>query len=426
MQPKSSCRCLCLSAALLVQAAVVADAADQVFKAPVPEASAIGPQTLTGDWFDQGPALRAAGFDFRLEWSQFYQGLARGDADGNRRWAYGGKWDALLRVDLSRVGFWNGLSVTAQGTANYGQSANGISGALLPVNAALFFPGIAGADASDIMALFVTQNFGDLVSVRAGKLNFVEIPRATPLRGGGGVDTFWNINLATPISGILPPTINGAMMSINTQPVSFTLMVFDPVNATNRPLFSDLFENGVAVMGGATLRTSAAGLTGFYGINVRYSTKEGPDFSELFPPPGTAPSTKKGSYYVALSMQQFLFQDPGNPARGWGVFGEITTADGNPNPLQWSTHVGIGGNSLIPGRPDDRFGVAYFRFGFSDILKDQVAPVFNLADTSGVEVFYNVAATPWLRVTGNLQFIKPANGDRPDSIYAGLGSYVRF
>jgi len=37
---------------------------DQVFKAPAPIALPSGPQTLTGVWFGQGPALRDAGFDF--------------------------------------------------------------------------------------------------------------------------------------------------------------------------------------------------------------------------------------------------------------------------------------------------------------------------------------------------------------------------
>jgi hypothetical protein len=62
----------------------------------------------------------------------------------------------LRRVlDLSKLGFWNGLSVTAQGVANYGESVNAIAlgASLLAVNSALFFPGIEGTDASDLMAL---------------------------------------------------------------------------------------------------------------------------------------------------------------------------------------------------------------------------------------------------------------------------------
>ena len=149
--------------------AVHAADSDLAFNTPA-AVTASAPQTLTGDWFGQGPAFRAAGLDFRLEWSQFYQGLARGDASGEKRWAYGGKWDAQARVDLSKLGFWNGLSVTAQGVANYGESVNAIAlgGSLLAVNSALFFPGIEGADASDLMALYVTQNLGDLVSLRIG------------------------------------------------------------------------------------------------------------------------------------------------------------------------------------------------------------------------------------------------------------------
>ena len=368
------------------------------------------------------------GLDFRLEWSQFYQGLTSGDVVDARRWHYGGKWDAQARLDLSKFGLWQGLSLTAQGVANYGESANAIpiGGSLLAVNTALFFPGIEAADASDLMALYFTQNFGDVASLRVGKINMIELARYTPLKGGGGVDTFWNTELAAPVSGLVPPTLNGAMLSINTKPVSFGLTIFDPRDATNKPLFSDLFVDGVSVMGSATLQTTIAGLTGFYGLKGIYSTREGRDFSELIPPPGAAPATRQGSWYVGFSVQQYLVQDPTNPARGWGVFGEIAKADANPNFHDWSYYVGLGGSSLIPGRPDDRFGIAYFHFGFSEVLKDEVAPVIALRDQSGTEIFYNVAVTPWFRVAANVQFIRPGAGGFPDAIYAGLSTYVRF
>jgi porin len=180
-------------------------------------------------------------------------------------------------------------------------------------------------------------------------------------------------------------------------------------------------------MGTATYATSIAGLTGSYGIKGIYSTQTGPDLSSIIPPPGvTGILTKTGSYYVGLSFQQFLIQDPNNPKRGWGVFGEITKADGNPNTLEWSGYFGVGGSSLFPGRPDDRFGIAYFRYGASNALKADVAPIFKLQDQAGVELFYNYAVTPWFRITADLQFIQPALGDFPNSIYAGIGTSVRF
>lgn len=384
-------------------------------------------ETLTGDWFGQGAAIRAAGFDVRLEWSQFYQGLATGT--GDKHGQYGGKWDAQVRFDLSRMGAWDGLSLTMQGFANYGEGVNaiGVGGSLLAVNGALFFPGIQGSDASDLMALHVTQSFGDLASLRVGKLNMVELARYTPLKGGGGVDTFWNVELAAPVSGIVPPTLNGAMLSINTQPVSYSLTIFDPQDATNKPLFSDMFQNGLAVMGSATWRTNAlAGLTGLYGIKGIYSSREGRDLSEIIPPSGTGRGTKQGSWYVSLSMQQYLFQDPAHGSRGWGVFAEIAKADGNPNYHDWSVYAGLAGSGLIPGRPNDRFGVGYFYFGFSDVLKGELSPLFRLRNQEGVEIFYNLAVTPWLRLSADVQFIKPGAGRFGDAVYAGISSYVRF
>ncbi len=391
---------------------------------PVPPAPSLAkPQTLTGDWFGHGPALRAAGFDFRLEWSQFYQGLTYGLGDNT--WQYGGKLDALAVIDLSRLGLWRGFSLTAQGHLNYGDSANGIGGSLIQVNTALAFPGIEGRNRSDIMALYVTQRFGDLVSVSLGKFNTIEFVRARPLVGGIGPDTFWNVNLG-PVTGITPPTLNGAQIRIGTRPVSFSLMIYDPLDATNRPLFSDLFENGVTFNGSATLKTSIAGLTGYYGVKGIYSTRRGTDFSEIIQPPGASPGTKKGSWLVGFSFQQYVVQDPANSARGWGVFGEIDKGDGNPNLMEWTAFLGIGGSSFIPGRPDDRFGIAYFHLGVSQALKDELAPFFKVKNESGVEAFYNVAVTPWFRIIGNLQFIEPASGGVAKSIYMGLGTHVRF
>ena len=135
---------------------------------------------------------------------------------------------------------------------------------------------------------------------------------------------------------------------------------------------------------------------------------------------------KKGAYFIDFNFQQYLLQDPEGSRRGWGVFGDFTYGGGNPNVLQWSTSIGIGGNNLIPGRPDDRFGVSYFYFGFSDVLSQSLEPVFNLRAESGVELFYNFAVTRALRIDADLQFIKPASGDYSNAIFAGLGLYIKF
>lgn len=380
--------------------------------------------TLTNDWFGYGHAMRDAGVDVTLEWAQFYQGMPSGDGDHD--WEYGGQFSLLTRLDLSKMGLWDGLSVTAQGLFNHGHSVNGIGGSLTPVNSTLYFPGIEGSDRSDLASLYVTQQFNDQLSVSVGKFYTVEFARGTPLRGGGGYDTFWNLNFAAPLSGLTPPEIYGALIRLNTKPISYSLMIYDTQDATNQDLFSDLFENGVTVSGTATLATEISGRPGYYGVKGIYSTMEGTDFSEIIVPPGTPVGTKSGSWLVGAYFQQYLYQDPVEQNRGWGLFGEINLADGNPNVLEWSMNIGIAGSGLFPSRPDDRFGIGYFYTGTSKDLQDELEPVFDLGDESGFEMFYNVAVTPWFRVTADLQVVDPGVGDFGDAVFAGIGTYVKF
>ena len=130
-------------------------------------------------------------------------------------------------------------------------------------------------------------------------------------------------------------------------------------------LFKEVFQNGIGVNVGATLATSIAGKNGYYGISGSYSSASNPNLgdlvldTELGQAINDNVSHKRGAYAVAVTMQQFLVQDSGNPARGWGVFGALTKSDANPTPLGLSFMLGVGGNSLLPHRPDDRFGFSY-------------------------------------------------------------------
>jgi porin len=386
--------------------------------------------TMTCDWFGNGQAMRDAGIGLRVEWAQFYQGMVKGDGNDDD-WRYGGDLNALLNVDLSKFGFWDGFSVTAQAIYNYGQNVNGYGGTLALVNLGGAFPGDEGADRFDVTALSFTQAFNEHFSVSFGKFNLIEGTRATPLRGGGGVDTFWNLNLAAPITGLSPATIFGGMARINWDPLSLSLFVFDSRDATNRDVFDDPFSEGVNFMGAATYRTTIAGRTGFYSVRGVYSTEEGVDLSNidqlLLPPETQDINTKQGSWYVGASFQQYLVQSAANPAVGWGVFGEVALSDGNPNILYWSAYLGLGGSSFISSRAEeDRFGIAYFYITPGDDLKDGLEGIMNLDAESGVEMFYRVGLTPWLDVTGDLQIIDPASGDFGDAVFAGVRTNVRF
>jgi porin len=63
--------------------------------------------TLSGKSGDAPTPLSDLGIIFKSKITQFVQGQAAGDEDGDLR--YGGKADLMMRADLGKLGFWDGL-----------------------------------------------------------------------------------------------------------------------------------------------------------------------------------------------------------------------------------------------------------------------------------------------------------------------------
>jgi porin len=130
---------------------------------------------------------------------------------------------------------------------------------------------------------------------------------------------------------------------------------------------------------------------------------------------------------VGYSVQQYLWEDPHTPGSGWGIFGQAGFSDGNPNPFRWMMLAGLGGIGIIPGRSLDRFGVAYFRYAFSNDLTNGLRLFrLDLGDEHGGELFYNAAVTPWFRLSGDLQIIRPGNHSRDTAMFTGLRAQIKF
>ena len=261
----------------------------------------------------------------------FGQGLAAGD--GTYGIPFGGKVDVLLGLDGGRLGLWNGFGVSAHFEQEFGQNANMQGdGSIVPVNTALAFPLLAGSTTD--LSLNVSQKFGDNVSISLGKFNMLDVAARTPLLGGGGETTFWNLGLAAPITGVTPAYLLGGILSVKTTPATFTLMVYDPRGAHDVNVVEHPFAEGATTSLSATIPVPLAGLSGFHTFRVAYSSATGLDFDtvgELLLPSGSgAVDTKQGYYYGSYAVQQFLWQDPDNPSRGWGLFGQFEATDRQP------------------------------------------------------------------------------------------------
>lgn len=374
-------------------------------------------------------SLADSGVTIEGSLTNFGQGVVSGD--GSRDIAWGNRGDLILRFDGGKLGLWDGLSLTLHQEVVWGDDANFAGdGSIIPVNTALAFPRIGGDDAS--LSLSVTQAFGSQATVSVGKFSMLDAASRTPILGGGGLETFMNTAFAAPISGVTPPYILGGIATYRTAPAIYTLMIYDPRNAADPDVVGDPFETGVTTSLSVTFPTQLRGLPGFYSVRGVYSTQDGLDLAStpqlLLPPEAQDIQTKDGYWYASMSMQQYLRQDPANPEVGWGVFGQVSVSDGNPNPINWSLIGGIGGRGgLVGNRDDDTWGVGYFYYGLSEDLKSGLDEVgLGLDDEQGLEAFYNLAVTPWLRVTADVQWIDPATPNADDAVIAALRTQIRF
>ncbi|MGZ8096555.1 MAG: carbohydrate porin [Methylobacter sp.] len=384
--------------------------------------------TLTGDWGGARPWLKEHGITLKPRITQFYQGFAAGEDDHD--YQYGGKADLLLNADLGKLGLWNGFSLTVHAEQNFGEDANGRGGTVAPLNTALFFPGIENADYFDFSSVYLQQRFGESATLIAGKINIIDLASGVPFRGGAGIDSFWNSVFAATPSGTVPPYLMGAILSVRTEPATFGLWVYDPEDKTNLTGFENFFSNGVTLRGTVDFPVSIAGLGGHQGLVALYSTEPGNDLEEigdsLIPPfPPGAPGIKNNRYYFAYNFDQYLYQSKANPKEGIGLFGQFGISDGNPNRLQWLAIAGVGGTGLIPGRSRDNWGVGYYYASISSALQESLAPILDIRNEQGIEVFYNFAVTPWFALGGDLQVIEPSLKN-DTAVIPGLRTVIRF
>lgn len=127
------------------------------------------------------------------------------------------------------------------------------------------------------------------------------------------------------------------------------------------------------------------------------------------------------------NFDQYLYVDPCNAARGWGVFGRAGLADNDTNPIEWFLSFGVGGSSMFRGRQADTFGVGWYYSGTSSELAPDLAMALGgIGDGQGVEMYYNIAVTPWLQITPDVQFIMPARETVDTATVVGVRARVIF
>ena len=144
------------------------------------------------------------------------------------------------------------------------------------------------------------------------------------------------------------------------------------------------------------------------------------------------------TWAIYYNFDQYLWSPQGQPDKGIGTFFRFGASDGVANPVKYAYNVGLGGKGIVPGRPQDSFGIGWARTQFSGnfvpFLRQQLDLGFSKEDA--VEMYYNASITKWLTATLDLQIINPALKKTLDSagqlrdvntaVVAGPRLYARF
>ena len=386
--------------------------------------------TLTGDWGGMRSGLAGRGITADLSLTGYYAGLFQGGVADNR-FDFGGRADAFFNFDLEKLGLWQAGGFRAHLESRFGEAADRRfprSGGIWSQNTGIVLPlGEPGRVVAS--SLYFTQGIGDRTSLMVGKINVEDLLAADPFLGGWGRDRFTNLAFVAPPSGVVPPTIMGGILSHRADLLTFTFMAFDPDDRTNDYWPDDLFSSGVNLSLAATWSGEIANRSSSIGVTGTYSTKEGADLGDFLLPPDLKGGAKKGSYNLALSASHLLYELSSSPGKGFGVYAKAAVADGNPNPIRASFVGGCAGHGIIPNRPDDSFGIGYYAYDLSSDLRSALSPLgpaFNIEDEQGLEVYYNLAVTPWFKVTADIQWIEPARAAFPEAWVGGIRASLTF
>lgn len=364
--------------------------------------------------------LAAKGVDLSIDVTEFMQALRNGGSGI----ATGGIFDLRFRLDGQKLGTWAGFSVSSHIEYNYGSSVNQDAPGLniIPVNTALAYPSLRPS----MFSLVFAQAFSPTTTLSFGLFNMFDNATRRPLVGGAGIDTFWNLAVAAPLTNITPPYIYGITLNTRTDIGSFGVFIYDPRDAQNLDILSTLFQDGVTYSATASFPVTIGGLGGFQNFRAAYSTLDGVDLSLLPPAVGQPPQYKSDRWYLQYSFEQFLVQDPNDAKVGWGLFGQLGYSDGNPNAFQGHGYVGVAGNNMLAGRQMDRWGIAYYSYALSNAFRNALPGIgSHIKPQNGAELFYNWAVTPWLRLSLDGQWVRPFNGV-DNNYYLGMRAQFKF
>jgi len=383
--------------------------------------------TLTGDWWGIRNQLAEKGVTIDMSLTQVGQGIVHGGKETG--WQYGGgRGDINVHIDTQKLGLWPGGFLTVEAEGNFTpadtlrKSINGRAGSLMAVNSNQFYPRPAG-DNFNLPALNFAQFLSPYFGLAIGKLATVTSTSGDMNEFAHGKGDSQFMNLALNVNPVLLTTVpystlgTGLIVLPTKDPKQAILSLFlmSSTGSASTSGFDDLDGNNLTVVGEGRVTTDFFGLTGHQLFGAVFSNKKfsSIDQSARFIFENGAFEGKKGSWNIHYNFDQYLYEPKKGTDEGIGVFGRFGASDGNPNFMHYFYSLGLGGKGVIPTRSNDRYG---FGFYYIDVNNPRLQGLFQsiklLRDEYGFEAFYNVAITPWLLLTPDIQVVRGAQKEK--------------
>ncbi|MCH7914992.1 MAG: carbohydrate porin [Deltaproteobacteria bacterium] len=400
---------------------------------------------LTGDWGGLRSKMANNGVQLDMDTVHMFQNVTSGGIDTTGK--YVGTAEIVLKLDSQKMGLWPGGFLLVRGEAAFKEGVNLNTGALMPVNTEPILQ-LPARDEMVLSHVVLTQFLSEKFAVVIGKLDTTggDANEFAHISGG---EKFMNLAFSfNPVLARTAPysTLGMGLVYLPTKELTLSFSVIDTEGTTTRTGFDTLFKDGTTL--GSELRWTIRpfGLTGHQTFGSLWSNA---DFISLSQDPRTLirsillglPLRKEsGSWAFYYNFDQYLYTEKDDPSQGFGIFGRFGISDGKANPIHQFYSVGFGGKGVIPGRDQDRFGIGYYYLKISSDLRGTFPPLLRnrigLEHEQGVELFYNIAVTPWLHVTPDLQIIDAGRDKAPiigpnrkainTAIVAGLRIKVDF
>ena len=356
----------------------------------------------TGDWCGVRNGWADRGFTIDLDATYTFQYVAGGGWKGAAFEAFSNEGDTghtlsgdlKVELDTGKAGGWDGGRFNLRAEGRTGRSVLQRAGTVSAVNNDALFPNVVSRfdeGATAITELTVSQAIGEVFELFAGLLNPSEGDENELAGSALANGTFLNTGLLYSLvedATVPNVSLGGGVTVAPSKEISGSFAVFGSAETAGRNPFADWHGTTLSTEWtvGTVLDERPGGHTfgALYGINARRTDIAADPRLLLgavlqgFP----VPRTEADTWALYYNGHQYL---SGDDKGGWGVFARFGISDGNPNPVRWNAALGLGGIGLLPGRPEDRWGVGAFYLDMSD---EDLLKGLGVSHELGGEVFY--------------------------------------